>query len=242
MKPTQNDIKEAKSYIRQRLEAELKMEHYLNSALVKAAREIVELAYKWSIPPTLFSFNYDPFLSREIDKVITKLIYMIEDYDIKLATSTEKADKDTLVPYIYREIDGITYKERLNHYVSNFKLELQDFITAGLVTGLSKQDVLKEILSSYKNPYKNTIISDIPHKGYTSYKRLLLLTRHTIADTWAYADMEQAIKGGAIGFISYRGSNYPCQLCDDYAGRFHTFAEPYPPYHPNCMCYAVPIY
>lgn len=242
MTPSKADIEKAKAYLRQRLDAELRMEHYLDSVLVKAAREIVELAYKRSIPPTLFSFNYDPFMAAEIDRVIKKLTAQIEEYDFLMATSTPKSDKDKLLPYINREIDGITYSERLSNYTSRFKLELQDYIAAGLALGLSKQAAAREIVRTYKKPYWGTIISDREHRGTSSYTRLLLLVRYTIADAWMHADMEQALRSGAIGFYSYRGSSYPCAECDDHAGRFHTFAEPYPPYHVNCKCYAVPIY
>lgn len=240
--PTNNDIQEAKAYIRRRLEAELSMEHYLDSALVKAAKEIVNIAYKRNIPASLFSFNYDRFMASEIDEIIRKLVIQLEEYDYLMALSTDKADNNDLIPYINREINGITYTDRMGHYVSRFKLELQDFIAAGLVIGLSESEIMKEIRLSYKKPYNDSIISDRPHRGQGAYSRLLVLTRHTIADAWMYADMEQAIRMGAIGFYSFRGSSYHCQLCDDMANRFHTFAEPYPPYHPSCMCYAVPIY
>lgn len=242
MTPSKADIEKAKAYLRQRLDAELRMEHYLDSVLVKAAREIVELAYKRSIPPTLFSFNYDPFMAAEIDRVIKKLTAQIEEYDFLMATSTPKSDKKELLPYINREIDGITYSERLNNYTSRFKLELQDYIAAGLALGLPKQATAREIVRTYKKPYWGTIISDREHRGASSYTRLLLLVRHTIADAWMHADMEYHIRNGAIGFITYRGSSYPCDLCSDYAGVFHTFVEPYPPLHPSCKCYAIPVY
>lgn len=242
MKPRESDIREAKEYIRKRIEAELSMEHYLDFVLMRSAKKIVELAYKRSIPPSMFSFNFDPFMASEIDKVILELLYDIEDYDIKMATATEKADDNTLLPYINREIDGITYNQRLSNYTTRFKLELQDFVTAGLVAGLSQQDLLTEIRTSFKKPYTSSLLADTPHFGQSAYTRLLVLTRHTIADAWMYADMESARQRGAVGFFSYRGSGYPCQLCDDMANRFHTFAEPYPPYHPRCVCYAVPVF
>lgn len=240
--PTSDEIREAKAYLRRRLAAEVSMEHFLNRVLHKAAVELVSLAYRYNIPPTMFSFNYDPFLAVEAERIITKLMQDIEDYDFMMALSTDKSDSSTLIPYINRDINGLTYKDRLRSYTSRFKLEIQDLIGAGLVLGYGLSKMKEEVVKSLKNPYVSTIASDKPHRGQSSYHRLLVLTRHTIADTWMYADMEQAIRRGAIGFYSFRGSSYPCQLCNDMANRFHTFAEPYPPYHPSCMCYAVPVY
>ena len=240
--PTSDEIREAKAYLRRRLAAEVSMEHFLNRVLHNAAVELVSLAYRYNIPPTMFSFSYDPLLSLEAERIISKLMQDIEDFDFMMALSTDKSDRDTLIPYINREINGLTYKDRLWSYTSRFKLEMQDLIGAGLVLGYGLSKMKEEVVKSLKNPYVSTIASEKPHRGQSSYHRLLVLTRHTIADTWMYADMEQAIRKGAIGFYSFRGSSYPCQLCDDMASRFHTFAEPYPPYHPSCMCYAVPVY
>lgn len=242
MTPRYSDIEKAKEYLRRRLAAEVQMEHFLDKALLRAAEEIVSLAYGYNTPPSLFSLNYDPVLSYEVDRILRKLIDDIEEYNIKLALSTEKEDDEVLLPYIHREINGATYEERIYTYTARFKTELQDFIIAGMLAGIGKGGLMEIISTSFKNPYKGTIISDREHHGASSHSRMLLLVRHTIADTWMYADMEYARKHGATGFISYRGSNYPCQLCDDNANRFHTFAEPYPPYHPRCVCYAVPVF
>lgn len=218
------------------------MEHFLDRVLHAAALQLVSLAYSRNVPPTMFSFGYDPFLAVESERIITKLMQDIEAYDFMMALSTDKSDRQTLLPYINREINGITYGDRLRSYTSRFKLEMQDLIASGLVLGYGLSKMQEEAAKSLKNPYVSTIASGKPHRGQSSYHRLLVLTRHTIADTWMYADMEQAIRRGAIGFISRRGSNYPCQLCDDMANRFHTFAEPYPPYHPSCCCYAIPVF
>lgn len=242
IQPKQSDIKEAREYLRRRLAAEISMEHYLDRRLIAAAREIVEYAYSRNIPPTLFSFQYDPFLAYEVERIIRILISEIEDYDFELADSTNRNEGKTLLPYMTRDIDGFTYHDRLTLYSNRFRDEVEQFIKAGLVAGLTKSALESVITKSYKTPYKNTIISDVEHRGFTAYPRLLLLTRHTIADAWMHADMEYHLRRGAIGFTTYRGSSFPCDTCADYAGRFHTFDEPYPPLHNNCKCYAVPIY
>lgn len=234
IQPKQSDIAEAKEYLRRRLAAEISMEHYLDRKLLAAARKIISLAYGRHIPPTLFSFEYNPFLAAEATNIINALVDEIEEYNLLVATMTDREDKDALVPYIYREIDGATYRDRLNLYGTKFKLELQHFIAAQMILGFSKTDASQHIAAEYKHLKEG--------KGYSSYPRLLTLTRHAIADAWMHADMEYHIRKGAIGFITFRGSSFPCDTCADYAGRFHTFVEPYPPLHVNCKCYAVPVY
>lgn len=239
--PTSSDIAKAKEYLRKRVAAEVSMEHYLDRKLLAAALKIVRLAYKRNIPPTLFSFSYNPFLSVEIDKIINELVDEIEQYDISLALKTDKEDNNILLPYINREINGATYNDRLRNYAIRFKVELQDLIGAGLVLGYPLKKIEKTIKESYKEPYKNTIASHLYHKGQSAYHRLSVLTRHTIADAWMFGLFESARKGGAAGYFVYRGSSYPCSICDMMVG-FHPITDYVLPVHPNCKCFAVPVY
>lgn len=240
--PKKDDIKAAKAYIRKRISAELGMTLFLDSMLLEAARKIVTLAYKRNIPPSLFSFDYDTILSHEVNTIIDTLTYNLYEEEITYATSTDRMNKDSLIGYILRDINGSSLLDRYKLYTNRFKMELEDFIIGGLALGYAASKTMGMIQKSYKNPYINPDMVEYKRKGFSSYNRLKLLSRHTIADAWMYADMEYYIMNGAKGFISYRGSSYPCDICSDMAGRFHTFAEPYPPYHPNCVCYAVPIF
>lgn len=239
--PSEYDIIAAKEYLKKRLSAENSMEHFLDSILLKAAREIVSLCYRANIPPTLFSFSYDPIISLQVNRIIAQLEDDIYEMNMELALKTDKDDRESLMPYFDREINGITYSDRLHAYTSNFKKELQEFILVGLVVGMGEQKLKDHIRDSYKIPYKKGVISDKPHKGYSSYERMQLLTRHTIADVWMYAQAEWMRKNGAVGYMVYRGSSYPCAACDDNTG-YHPITEYTLPVHPRCCCYAVPIY
>ena len=188
--PSENDIAAAKDYLKKRLSAENSMEHFLDSMLLKAAREIVTLCYKANIPPTLFSFSYDPIISLQVNRIIAQLEDDIYEMNAELAMKTDKDDREILIPYFDREINGATYSDRLHTYINNFKKELQEFILVGLISGVGEQKLKDNIRESYKTPYKKGIISNRPHKGYSSYERLQLLTRHTIADVWMYAQAE----------------------------------------------------
>ena len=80
VQPKQSDIAQAKEYLLRRVAAEVSMEHYLDRRLLVAAREIIEYAYSRNIPPTLFSFEYDPFLAYEVNRIIRSLMQEIDDY------------------------------------------------------------------------------------------------------------------------------------------------------------------
>lgn len=238
MTPSQQEIKKAKSYLIQRLKAERSIVFHTNKLFDEAVREIVELAYTYNVPASLFSFQYDAALSLEVDFIINKLIDTLEDYTYELSTYTDKESSDILIPYINREIKGKTFEDRMEEKKTSFKSELGDIVKIALGLSLTKKSAITEALNALKTESK---VIKPNTKGVRTFHSLLLLERHTIADTWMYASERDMIRNGAIGFYSYRGSSYPCQTCDDNRG-FHDFSEPFPPYHNRCCCYAVPVF
>ena len=59
---------------------------------------------------------------------------------------------------------------------------------------------------------------------------------------WGRAEQEYGEKNGAIGFRVFRGSSYPCAICDDECAYVHKVGEMVVPVHANCRCYIVFIY
>lgn len=241
MQPKKNDIKTAKEYIRKRISTELRMNLFLDSKLIEAAKEIVSLAYKYNIPPTLFSFDYDTVLSHEVDSIINRLKDELYQEELLYATSTPRESSNVLIPYILRDINNSNFNDRLNLYTNRFKMELEDFIVGGLALGYSATKTIDLVMKSYKDPYVNPNMKERKRSGFSAYARLKLLTRHTIADAWMHADELWMQKNGAIGYMVYRGSSYPCSICDMMVG-YHPINDYVLPVHPNCCCYAVPIF
>lgn len=82
----------------------------------------------------------------------------------------------------------------------------------------------------------------------------LLATLNTLASAvdavWMYNQQLEMQQDGAIGYWQFRGSDYPCDICDEEVG-FHEIEqgadigawveyEPYP--HAHCCCGRMPIY
>ena len=70
--PTQQQIQEAKDFIRQRLKAELSMQKHLDNLLLQAASEIVDISLKYKIKPSMFRFSANEKLEREVGIVNEK--------------------------------------------------------------------------------------------------------------------------------------------------------------------------
>lgn len=55
--PTDKEIEEAKEYLRQRLDAELSMRTNLQIVMIEAAKQIIDISYRYKISPELFRFQ-----------------------------------------------------------------------------------------------------------------------------------------------------------------------------------------
>ena len=77
-------------------------------------------------------------------------------------------------------------------------------------------------------------------KYATSYNNLNRLVTDTIARSRQKLFINRENKNGANAWYVQRGSSYPCSLCDSNVG-IHYNSFDLPPYHPNCVCMAIPL-
>ena len=153
--------------------------------------------------------------------------------------------------YIGGNIFGETFSARNKRYLSSFAEDIVKMIKAGAILGYSDDKILSAIRTGYKNPYAASIITkaqskdiNISNPSYgrgfyrSSYQNLMRNVRHTIALAWGRAEQEY----GAIGFRVFRGSSYPCAICDDECAYVHKVGDMVVPVHANCRCYIVFIY
>lgn len=261
--PTSRDIDKAKDYLRQRLNAELSMKNNLTELMLRAAKEIIAISYKYNIPPEQFVFSYNKELQQEIDAVIARLLYMIEDYTETLAVATHTDEKEHIISFIKRVSHGQTLSQRIGTYVDRYKYELEAMVAAGLLLEIGEGNLLQSIKNYFPQPYNNPYFLNAVKRGglyatrlqtngvsfgvgrtNSSFTAIDDATNFAIAEGWMDYFAKSAKQNGAIGFMSFRGSRYPCQLCDDETTYFHVFAngDPIPPYHAHCCCYIVPMY
>ena len=91
--PTDKEIEEAKEYLRQRLDAELSMRTNLQIVMIEAAKQIIDISYRYKISPELFRFSANRQLQEEVDAIILSLLEIIEDYTYTLAVATHEDNK-----------------------------------------------------------------------------------------------------------------------------------------------------
>lgn len=248
--PSEADIEAAKAYLRQRLDAERSMQNNLEYVMREAAERVVEILYSANIHPTVASYGDLPLrVQWDIDEVVQWLKETIDDYFVTLAIADHEENKDLILPLMYGESFGSTFDERLTDYVGKYKNELLLLIGAGLLLGIGKSALAKSIGDNLRQPYANPMLKDGIEapltygrgKSNAMYNAISSLTRNGIAGAWMKNFYIETRKNGCIGWLVQRGSSYPCEICQAYVG-LQTSEENLPPFHLNCVCYAVPIY
>lgn len=198
--PTQQQISEARAYIRSRVEAELSMKSNLEALLRKASLRLANLAKEYGLSVRAAIGSTSPAIRLRIRQIIDWLMAMIEDYVDTLSVASHKEDKDMILAYVKREQYGRTFNERLTGYVN-------DFI--------------------YGTDTKRS-----PSKA------LSVLTTYAVTEGWMRWWGINGERKESKGFYSYRGSNYPCSLCDSMTG-YHPMSEYMGAWHPHCRCYFI---
>lgn len=260
MNYTDKDIEEAKAFVRKRIEAEISMQNHLEEALMWAAKEIIAISYKYKIKPELFKFSTNNKLLKEVNEVLKQLREMLYEYTETLSVAADRKQKKDIIALINEKTYGHTLKERINTYTERYKYELEAFIAAGLAAGYAQKKLLDTVKANISAPYtnhlfRNTVIrggmaatriktAGISYgQGHSNSARNLLntLTRNTIGQAWMNLYGTNAARNGAIGFYAFRGSSYPCRICQSQVG-FHPMSEYTGEWHLNCRCYFVFIY
>lgn len=253
---TNRDIEEAKAYLRSRVDAENSMTYNLERLMKEAARRMVNIAYRYKIPPSQFRFSANSYLQLEINDVVRWLKDRIEETTLRLAVAYEKKpeDGDRIIAYVSARSHGKTFRQRTDVYCNRFKYEVESAIAAGLLLGVAKEKLKQSIYDNLTHPYSSPIFKEaigeksiatrLVSKGITygvgrpkSMRNALdSLTTHAVSQGWMRHWLN--VHDVASGFYAYRGSSYPCQLCDSKTG-WHPIEDYTGGWHLRCRCYFV---
>lgn len=250
---TQEELEEAKEFLRRRLDSERSMRRDVERLLEVYAAILLDL-YLQNIG------NDD--ISVLIDGLIAALLE-----DCHTLGVDERTDKrNDILAYMDSELGGDTLEGRINKRCHTFADEVAVVATAGILLHKTRNDILASIVGNFKHPYDNELLKEVrteieegrvsydyhyfdsPHYGsgteISSMGALQTITSFAVADAWMDWQYHDAVDRGAKGYYVLRGSSYDCDLCDDNVahGFFSIDEEPPVPTHSHCCCYLVYTY
>ena len=261
--PTEDDIKAAKKWTRLRNDNAARLSSLIESLLEKAAQELTKIGYKYNCKPEEFKFSQNKNLREEVaivlDNLEEEIMALVEEYSLN--ETKDKERRNNLLPWLLalHGKNTANISETLHERVRQFMFDTEAQIAA---MKLAKYDLTKaigrvvstmhavyaspEMLAAFKkrsaSMYVQTRGVHYDNRGLSSSGAVNIenFANMTARMTWARLRYEEEKDNGKGGFIVFRGSNYPCDLCDSKTG-FHTIdsMDFMPPFHGHCCCGAV---
>ena len=262
---------EAKKYLDRVIDQMALSDSDLKAIVQKRIKQVIDISFSYSYLGKSFHFADNQILDDKVDEIfeqihsdIFNIIYIRADNADTLAHQKEKQEKSNkfLLLFLSMVVAGLTVTDRINRYVMQMRSEVEAYIAVGLANGMTRTQVLSYYMTWLKLPYKSPLLLDafkrqgfkaerIKSRGITfgsgkyvsSFSNLVRLEQDTIFRAYNHAINSIWLGNSDIlGWYTVRGSNYPCNLCDDNVGMFHDKREFFVGWHPRCCCIMLPVY
>lgn len=225
--------------------------------------EIIGICERYRFLAERFTFDKDKDLDDEVNRILIALSDAVLGLIMSSSLNTldEEDDSTSILAYISRERNGEDLQTRLDKHASNLKTILEAWVAIGFVKGLNANDIARQFFVNINNPSSSSLwreayrqgnydatILDTPSPSFGKGVLISSIEGMTITGQTAIAEAYQAgvlsgfTRMGAIGYKVHRGSNYPCDICDEACIGIHPIGEQVLPVHPRCMCYSTPVY
>ena len=266
---TEQQIRTAKNFVLRRESAARGVSSLVDALMEDAAEELTKIAYRYGIEPMNFQISpiYNEKMFEEMGKVLDDLEDEILDLTCSYATKcTEDKEKKPLlllwVLALGKNNQGLrkTLEDRLWMFSRDIEAMLVAVKSAGhdltkaitrIKSYLHAVYTMPEMkpLFKYSQKYKATYIRSKGVKygnqgsSNSEANNIIRFVKTTIQMAWMHYLQEKYMDEDAAGYVTLRGSNYICELCDSHRG-WHPIddKEDFPPFHPHCACYAVPVF
>lgn len=182
---------------------------------------------------------------------------------LKKSTLNKMQDRnlDALATFQQRKVDGMDLSQRVWKYVGQYKEQMQDALDVGLGEGKSAQELARDVKQNLQEPNRlfrrvrdkrgNLQLSKNaaayhPGRGVyrSSVKNAQRLTRSEINMAYRESDYQRWQQlDFVVGFEVCRSNHQPlckCDLCENLKGQYPKQFK-FKGWHPQCMCYAIPI-
>lgn len=250
-----NETQRSALYASKRIQAIRNMEQHIQKILFPKAKQIIALASKYRNGNRLS--RESAFLS-EARAITATASADIDAYTAAYSKASCKilgiSDKQ-ISSFVSGEIYGKTTAERNATYLANFAEDIVRMVKAGILMGYSDSKMLSAVRTGYKDPYHSTVVTKAQRKdinistpsygkGYyrNAYENIVRNSSQVISLSWGRAEQEYGEENGAVGYRVFRGSTFPCQVCDDLCGYIHSMDTMVIPAHISCVCRAEFIY
>lgn len=218
-----------------------------------AVAAIVALCWDYRSPD--FSFSDHIALLREANKILAEMsdgILSDAEKRAKLALAEAELQdyEEESIEYAESEIKGENSLFRLDRQADHLRDLLAGWLAVAAYLGLTQSQTIKNFWTYLKNPSLSkdwrALGRKVPSwgKGYPIdiLTGLTVIGQDLINRGFQYARIQDFGAKGAVGYRTIRQSGYICPLCDEMTERIWPLDFVALPYHPRCVCKAIPVY
>lgn len=251
---TREELKRAYDFIEERLMLQRGISSEVKELMYLAALSIAKIAAKYNIEPQSFKFVLNSALNKEVDKVIAQLVKKIIDAICTLAAyDTNEKEKSRTLIYVKQNTYGSNIEQRVRAYAKQYKTEVEIALAASLFFGKKPQETANIIKSNITALHGSKLFETARKENFSAISNYDTKVKNGFYRS-SYNNIDRAVtdiiarsrqqlfyeREKAAMWYVMRGSSYPCDLCDSQVG-LHSSASDLPPYHPHCVCIAIPI-
>lgn len=266
--PTTEEITAAKQFVLRRNEFARLLEERIDEVLKEAEEHIITICYKYDVEPTEFeiSSRYNEQMMNEISEAMDaaeeEILSLIEEYSTRVTTDKDRTSK-LLAWMLLLGRNNRNLQQTLDTYLYKFLKDVEAAVAAlkfaniPLAQAITKAKthlhtiyIMPEVQQAFKQAetFTATYIRSrgvvkgnvgLSNNGSTNVTNMAKITLQMVWMRSQAMDYQE----DAVAYYVLRGSSYPCEICDNACG-FHMIDEMeyFPPLHPHCCCYAIPIY
>lgn len=262
----EEDIPKTKKWMLMRNDNAMYLADIVEDLINDTLRKTVRLAYKYNEKPEDWHLTANRELFSQIEELMDKLeedLYdVIQVYAVK--DTDDNKDKLALLAWLIRLHGKYTknLRETLHARLHQFLYDTEAQIAAMKLAGRKQTEAVGRVISTKFAVYSSQeMLSAFDRRTEANFIKLrgvhpgnvglsssgavniVNFARQTAISGWMRGLYLRYKKNGSAGYMCFRGSNFPCQMCDDVCGVVHSYDEGMVlPVHNSCMCYAVPVY
>lgn len=261
--PTEESVRKAKKWTLLRNENAIHLSSLIEALLQDYATKLTKIAYKYNCKPEDFQFSQDKNLRDDVAKLMSELeeeiLSLVEQYSLNVTDDKER--RNNIMPWLIalhskntKNLKG-TIHQRVRQFLFDTEAQIAAMKLAGygytkaigrILSTMHTVYITPEVLAAYnKKSAARYIKTRGVHEGNVGLSssgavNVENFARTTLIMAWSHEQYEEAMDDGKAGFFVFRGSQYPCDLCDSKVG-FHLIDdnESVPPFHAHCCCFVV---
>lgn len=219
----------------------------------KAVAAVIALC--WDYRDIDFSFSDHLALQREANKILSEMSDgILSDSERRARLALAEAElqdyEDDAIEYAESGVGGESVLFRLDRQADHLKDLITGWLVVAAYAGFTKEQTVQNFwmylgnVTASKEWGEAGLKAPRWGKGFQLdvLNGMTVIGQDMVNSSFQYARVKSFADKGAIGYRTIRQSSFVCPYCDEMTARVWPLDYVALPYHPRCVCKAVPVF